>query len=91
MASDVERIATTLAALGADDIAQVKISGRTDLAGHRVLWASELTAVAGTIAALALAFAENLLPVFGVDMVEEKRAPSLSLAVDLIGHRCSSC
>jgi APA family basic amino acid/polyamine antiporter len=36
---------------------------------------------AGTIAALALAFAENLLPVFGVDMVQEKRAPSLSLAV----------
>ena len=37
VASDVDRIAATLAALGADDIAQVQVSGRTDLAGHRAL------------------------------------------------------
>ena len=30
---------------------------------------------AGTIAALALGFAENLLPLFGVDMVAEKESP----------------
>ena len=36
---------------------------------------------AGTIAALALAFAENLLPLFGVDVVAEKQDPGLLLAV----------
>jgi len=36
---------------------------------------------AGTIAALALAFAENLLPLFGVDMIAEKDSPRLLLVV----------
>lgn len=36
---------------------------------------------AGTIAALALAFAENLLPLFGVDMVAEKASPKWLLVV----------
>ena len=36
---------------------------------------------AGTMAALALAFAENLLPLFGVDVVAEKQDPGILLAV----------
>jgi APA family basic amino acid/polyamine antiporter len=36
---------------------------------------------AGTIAALALGFAENLLPLFGVDVVAEKEAPRWLLVV----------
>ncbi len=36
---------------------------------------------AGTMAALALAFAENLLPLFGVDVVAEKEDPGILLAV----------
>jgi DNA repair exonuclease SbcCD nuclease subunit len=48
VASDVERIATTLAVLGADDIAQVQISGRTDLAGHRALASALASAEAAT-------------------------------------------
>ncbi|MFM1874251.1 MAG: hypothetical protein RL398_3673 [Planctomycetota bacterium] len=36
---------------------------------------------AGTMAALALGFAENLLPLFGVDVVAEKEDPGLLLAV----------
>lgn len=36
---------------------------------------------AGTMAALALGFAENLLPLFGVDVVAEKESPGLLLAV----------
>lgn len=35
VASDIERVCDTLAAFGPDDIAQVRISGRTDLAGQR--------------------------------------------------------
>lgn len=36
---------------------------------------------AGTMAALALAFAENLLPLFGIDVVAEKEDPGILLAV----------
>lgn len=36
---------------------------------------------AGTMAALALGFAENLLPLFGVDVVQEKEDPGLLLVV----------
>lgn len=36
---------------------------------------------AGTIAALAIAFADNLLPLFGVDMVAEKAEPRLRIVV----------
>jgi APA family basic amino acid/polyamine antiporter len=36
---------------------------------------------AGTMAALALAFAENLLPLFGIDVDQEKKDPGLLLAV----------
>lgn len=35
----------------------------------------------GTVAALALAFAENLLPLFGVDMAAEKEHPQMKLVV----------
>ncbi|HRO60408.1 MAG TPA: hypothetical protein PK177_14785 [Burkholderiaceae bacterium] len=35
--SDIDLICTALAEFGADDIAQVRIDGRTDLAGHRRL------------------------------------------------------
>lgn len=36
---------------------------------------------AGTMAALALAFAENLLPLFGVDVVAEKQDPGILLLI----------
>ena len=36
---------------------------------------------AGTMAALALAFAENLLPLFGVDVVAEKKDPGILLLI----------
>ncbi len=36
---------------------------------------------AGTMAALALAFAENLLPLFGIDVVAEKQDPGILLAI----------
>jgi basic amino acid/polyamine antiporter, APA family len=39
---------------------------------------------AGTVAALALGFAENLLPLFGVDMAGEKASPRLSLLVAVV-------
>ena len=39
---------------------------------------------AGTIAALALGFAENLLPLFGVDMVAEKESPHWLLVVAIV-------
>jgi basic amino acid/polyamine antiporter, APA family len=39
---------------------------------------------AGTVAALALAFAENLLPLFGVDMAAESESPFLVLVVAVL-------
>lgn len=44
-------------------------------------WAFFWVINSGTVAALALAFADNLLPLFGVDMAAEAQEPRLKLAV----------
>jgi APA family basic amino acid/polyamine antiporter len=51
------------------------------LAGFLYGWTFFWVINAGTMAALALGFAENLLPLFGVDVVAEKRDPGVLLVV----------